>query len=280
MPKMTVSVNESRVWRDLDNDTPRTVSWEGISEFVLQGFETFEVREFPFDRQLINLDLFHFVWRHHKDDATFEESMKVAMLTLETKSVLPEWQPFSACVIPQECNDAEPTYSKRFKVRLRIERKSAYYVIQVFFIAWMITIVSCFALAMDASDIGNRLALISAGLLTLIAFKYSIAESLPSVPYTTFTDRFLLGQVVTVCLVALENVIAFKLVRRHSVDEAEVNAAEEVLLIIVTIVWTSYLLYVALADKRRLSWGTVFRRQEDSHQRNEWDRPKLASKMS
>lgn len=45
----------------------------------------------------------------------------------------------------------------------------------------------------------------------MVAFKYGIAEHLPSVPYSTFTDDFLMWQICLVFLFIMECLVAFRL---------------------------------------------------------------------
>ena len=56
----------------------------------------------------------------------------------------------------------------------------------------------------------TRLSVYGGGLLTLVAFKYGIAEHLPSVPYSTFTDDFLMCQICLVFLFIMECLVAFR----------------------------------------------------------------------
>merc|ERR1719433_1831125 len=68
-----------------------TVFWTGISVFTITGFERFEMYDFPYDRQKMSLDLLEFVWRSNKDSTDHAYSMNICAFTVETESLLPEW---------------------------------------------------------------------------------------------------------------------------------------------------------------------------------------------
>merc|ERR1712032_515439 len=99
-PGLHTAVEESRIWRDYTDETCLTYLWHGVSVFMMTGWEVFELQDFPFDRQIIDLESFDFVWRRGKDETVYEESMKVIDFQLETESMLPEWHPTPALVTP------------------------------------------------------------------------------------------------------------------------------------------------------------------------------------
>jgi len=269
VPSILSTTEESRVWRELGKESEKSILWAGTSTFSLAGWEMFEVHDFPYDRQIINWDMFDFVWRHDKETDTFEESMKMVEFDMECSSMLPEWDCFPALLIPrsQKRPGAGPSHCSRFQVKLRLQRKHKYYITQVFMVTYMILTASLFPLAMDPSEnhIGDRLALHAGGLLTLVAFRYGIAEQLPSVPYLTFTDWFLLWQVVTLVMVSVESVVTYKLAGVPGVSMPLVNMMEDVLLIALVVGWLAYFLYCALW-KKRMSWADVLANQDQSQE--------------
>jgi len=230
MPALSVTVEESRVWKDLTSDasnnrtTQKSVYWKGTSTLLIEGCKNFHMEDFPFDRQIINLEHFHFVWRSHKDHDDYFKSMKVASFTAETVSMLSEWKtepvyilPVARFVtVPEEKGD--PSHASKFIVKVRLEHEHLFYVWQVCFPAYLMTLVSCTPLAMPPGqdDMGDRLAVYTGGLLTLVTFKYGVADHLPSVPYRTFIDNYLRGQVMAITFCALESVVSFHLILRRN----------------------------------------------------------------
>jgi hypothetical protein len=259
MPRLVTEVEESRIWRNFDGDTEKTISWQGTTVLSFNGFEIFEVQDFPFDRQVINLDLFEFVWRSDKDSDYYFEAMKLVTFTAETISMLPEWDTYPAIM---ECRNKKkpgsgPSFGSRFTLKLRLQRKERYYITQIFMVTCLILFSALIPLALAPGDqfVGDRLSLHSGGLLTLVAFKYGVSDGLPSVPYNTFVTTFLNGQIVTLVAVSAEAIVAYKIVN-VLVDEKPLNFAEDVLLWILLLLWLGLFLYIAFA-KGRVPWHEV-----------------------
>jgi len=224
-----VEVNESRVWKDLvkSRRSSNTIFWRGISLFTIRGFERFEMQDFPFDRQLMSLDVFEFVWQQEKDSKDYDFSMHIVSFRIECVSMLPAWKSFP-CIIQADQSSAHrqtyvsdvvqnqepPQYASRFRVQLRIERKKWFYIYQLFCLTILITWATLLPLMMPAGEdhVGDRLSLYSGGVLTLTAVKYSVGAQLPCVPYMTKFDRIMFYEIATLVVCAFEALIAFRIV--------------------------------------------------------------------
>lgn len=267
-PRLCCAVEESRIWRHYDGDTDKTINWRGISVIAFSGHEIFEVHDFPFDRQVVNLDLFDFVWRNNKDVDVYHEAMKVVSFSLDTISMLPEWDTFSAIIEPRNVwrPGSGPSFGTRFNVKLRLQRREKYYITQIFLISFLITSCSLLPLALAPGDkfIGDRLALHSSGLLTLISFKYGVQGDMPSVPYSTFVSTFLTAQICTLVAVSAEAIISYRLVDAH-IDFGFINLFEDLLLYVLLMGWLFYFLHFAF-NKKRVPWDKVLSSQEDNHE--------------
>mmetsp|Transcript_20494 Transcript_20494/g.36829 ORF Transcript_20494/g.36829 Transcript_20494/m.36829 type:complete len:457 (-) Transcript_20494:58-1428(-) len=270
MPGLNVKVEESRIWKDLTatestNVMSNTIFWRGTSIFFMDGFKKFNVKDFPFDRQVINLQQLDFVWRSAKDDDNYYNSMKVVWLRIETCSMLSEWLPEAALITPlnlssrtlhEEADETGPPYWTKIQIELHIERHHQFYVRQIFFVTYMITLASCSPLAMPPTEdhMGDRLSVYGGGLLTLVAFKYGIMDHLPSVPYSTYTDDFLLYQIFTVTGCTFESLVVF----RFNKYEITVDWIENCVLIVVFIAWSLYLYHAwCRKPKQRVPWPIV-----------------------
>jgi len=268
LPKLVCIVEESRIWRHFENDSDRTVSWQGTSVLSFSGFEMFEVNDFPFDRQVINLDLFEFVWRSDKDSDYYFEAMKVVSFTTETISMLPEWDTYPAIIEArnEKKPGSGPSFGTRFIVKVRLQRKEKYYITQIFMVTYLILSASLLPLALAPGEtfIGDRLSLHSSGLLTLVAFKYGVSHELPSVPYNTFASTFLTAQIVTLVGVSTESIMAYKVVGTL-VDGDTLNIIEDLMLYMLLLLWLVYFLHVAFV-KGRVPWTDVLQDQRDNHE--------------
>mmetsp|Transcript_34489 Transcript_34489/g.107112 ORF Transcript_34489/g.107112 Transcript_34489/m.107112 type:complete len:128 (+) Transcript_34489:90-473(+) len=120
-------------------------------------------------------------------------------------------------------------------------------------------------MAMEPSDVGDRLGVYAGGLLTLVAFKYVVAEQLPSVPYSTVADVFLLWQVATIVFAMLEALLTYKLVNNDVVKAAIITQVDDFLLVILIIIWLIAFLQLAWFKKNnRMPWDVVMANQEST----------------
>lgn len=266
--RLVCQVHESRIWREAVEDSSVTMCWKGTTDITFTGYEIFEVHDFPFDRQLINLDMFEFVWRSERDSSNFDETMKLVSLTMTTLSTLPEWDTFPALIIAQEGTALQvgPTYASRFVLRLRIQRKPTYYITQIFLVAFLILLAAVLPLGLEpgSEHIGDRLSLHAAGLLTLVAFKYGVSNDLPIVPYGTFTTKYLNSQITTVVSVSVESLISYRLVMGGA-DIDSIDIFEDMLLIALIGGWFAYLCYCAFGKEAR-PWEDVIGSQMSSEE--------------
>lgn len=266
-PRLSCRIEESRMWRNFDHDSDITVAWQGTTVLSFSGHEMFEVHDFPYDRQVIDLNLFEFVWRDDKDTDRFYEEMKVVSFSTETQSMMPEWDACNAITEPRnvEQRHTGPTFCSRFLVKLRFQRRERYYVTQIFMVTYLITSAASFTLALSPGKrfVGDRLTVLTSGLLTLVSFKYSISHDLPSVPYPTFASTYLAAQVHTLVAIAAETVITYKMAIDGVVEEKILALFEDCLLIFLLLIWAAYFLYARHGKKRR-PWEDVLNSQNDS----------------
>lgn len=206
-----------------------------------------------------------------------------------------EWSPLPATV--QSCDDpdkpvttgdklappdskgANLPFATKFQIRLRIERKHGFYVRQILVISTLITLSSCSPLAMPPTEdhMGDRLSVYGGGLLTLVAFKYGIMDHLPSVPYSTFTDDFLMGQIITVAFCILECLVVY----RYTLAKTWIDEVENYLLVVLAVGWGGLLSYTWLfKPTRRTNWMNVYEQQMDDFELAQADLQVFPSKSS
>merc|ERR1712129_673606 len=182
--------------------------------------------------------------------------------------MLPQWDPFPAKIGVEQIittgdRTTGPTSASRFQVKLLIERKVGFVITNVYLVTLLITIITTFPLALPPTEshVGTRLAVYGTGILTLVAYKYGISETLPRVPYPTYTDKYLVRQIITVVVLALEALIAFHIVTYDDADETIVAYIEQCGLVIAVCTWIAIFIYTARFKKRR-PWDSVLLHQE------------------
>jgi hypothetical protein len=276
MPGLVTTVEESRIWKDLSFESDRlartttghTIAWRGITLLTLDGCKALNVIDFPFDRHILTLERIEFVWRSHKDEADYHKSMRIVSFEVHTSSLLPEWRAFPAYIRQQNetshdddtLDTSAPTYASRFTVHLRLQRKHRFYSWQVFLVSYLITMLSIMPMGMPPGPdyLGDRFALYSGGMLSLVAFKYGVSERLPCVPYQTFIDWFLLAEVLTIFACAVFTLYPFRVVGEDEQNVLILDVAENSVAGCIVLIWSAALLYaVCWKPQWRTSWRDV-----------------------
>uniref|UniRef100_A0A7S4Q0B5 Neurotransmitter-gated ion-channel ligand-binding domain-containing protein n=1 Tax=Alexandrium monilatum TaxID=311494 RepID=A0A7S4Q0B5_9DINO len=260
IPSCDVEEKEARVFKESKLSTASSTMWRGILSFKLSGFESFEVQDFPFDRQIIDISLLDFRWLPGRG------AMEITDFEVRTYCKLADWDAYFAVVEalkPKKSETGDLQYAGRYSVKLRLERRPEYYITNIFLVAWGILIASLLPLGMSVTEVGDRLSIYSGGVLTLVAFNYSVAEQLPSVPYSTLADMFLLGLTGTLVFTMVEALICHKLEVLGHVDIDAMNKFEDGMLIFLAVLWLLILLYLAVFRKHfRRTWPSVLAAQE------------------
>jgi len=185
------------------------------------------------------------------------------ILTTHLVTLLPEWDTRGAFVTPMKPANTKD-YAQTFNCQLRIERQEWYYIRQVFWLSYLMTIVSIMPLCIPNNEdqLGNRLGVYVAGMLTLVAFKYTVADHLPCVPYATFADDYLSLQIMTVSMCSMETVISWYtydgLAEQDFIQDTWTHA-ERITFCVLFVFWTLYLLSVVTLKRHwKHSWEYVF----------------------
>jgi hypothetical protein len=161
--------------------TPGATALMWNKAFSVTCRERFELQNFPFDIQDLTLD-FRLndsrVWNAF--DLTF-----VSVQFHKSALVQTEWQAFG----PVMHRDS-PAH-KASKVTLKYGRLSWFYVQNVVLAMFSISSLALLAFFMDISDLGSRVSTCLTVVLTVVAFKFITASSLPKVPYNTAIDHYI-----------------------------------------------------------------------------------------
>jgi len=154
-------------------------------------FTDMHLHLFPFDSQLLHIDV----------ESTFFSEQQIELVShspsaplysmdidhsefdidrayVERKSNTLEWV---------EDDKAGGTFG-RYSLIMEVSRKSGFYIRKVglvYVLSVIIGIVPCF---MNPDDIGNRLQITTTAFLTLVAFQFVIADSMPKIGYSTRLD--------------------------------------------------------------------------------------------
>ncbi|XP_019624426.1 PREDICTED: neuronal acetylcholine receptor subunit alpha-9-I-like [Branchiostoma belcheri] len=94
-----------------------------------------------------------------------------------------------------------------YNITAHVQRKTAFYIWNTAFILFLIMLVSFTVFSVSIEDLDRRLTNTFTLLLTTVAFKLVVSQYLPTVPYLTLLDKYVLGWIIFQCVVAALNAV-------------------------------------------------------------------------
>jgi heme/copper-type cytochrome/quinol oxidase subunit 4 len=169
----------------------KTVVLYGAGATTVTVRQEFDLHDFPFDLQELCID-FRIAdgsmlrkYRLEVDVIQFsKKSLQFTEWILHTPLVKPASVPFVAHAV------------------LQIERRPQYYINNVVGMMSLLGTLGLTGFIIDpAKEQGNRSVLVVTLMLTAIAFKFTINDELPAVPYMTHMDKYIFAMIVNIGLV-------------------------------------------------------------------------------
>ena len=197
--------------------------------------ETFELHDFPFDKQDLTIEM------RQDDPRTWDVfDLRVhSVMFYKIALQLPEW---SMCM--PLVKRGSPAH-KSTDVALQVVRRPQYYLRNIVSVVTMLSVMSLFSFAIPIKEISERINTIITLLLTTVAFKFVIGDSLPRVNYNTKLDKFMFKNMLFLFLVATTSTagsIAADLSPEGAFDTSSTGLVNG------TLFWTSFVIWL---------WGTV-----------------------
>jgi len=168
----------------------------------------FDLREFPFDRHELEIYLESF----SHDRESVELSIQDDDLTVSEDLRLAEWriERVRARVENAERPYARPSFS-RVVVSLDVAREWGFYLFKLWFPLSLIVALSWSVFWMSDESLVNRVRVASTAFLTVVAYQFAIAGSLPKVAYLTLMDRLMIMSFVLIALSVIQSMTSAKM---------------------------------------------------------------------
>ncbi|XP_078674900.1 gamma-aminobutyric acid receptor subunit beta-like [Branchiostoma floridae x Branchiostoma belcheri] len=113
------------------------------------------------------------------------------------------------CEPGTKTNSQSKTFGKYpvYNITAHVQRKAAFYLWNTALILFPIMAVSFVVFSIPIEDNKTRLTITFTILLTAVAYKLVVCQYLPTVPYLTLLDKYVLGWIVFQCTVAVQNAV-------------------------------------------------------------------------
>lgn len=183
-----------------------------LSVRILGTFlSTFDVSDYPQDKHILVFRMEDYNWN--------EQRLKYVIDTASTQ-MLPaensgEWNlRFLRATVEPEVFLADSQKYSSFKFLVEAERSIAPFVVKILIPIIIVVLMSMLTFFIPPKELETQVALGATALLTVIALKFVIADTLPDVPYLTRADILLIGSYVVVFLALCESVFTHYLFRK------------------------------------------------------------------
>ena len=149
----------------------------------------YDLRRFPFDRQLLELHIESFRWTRDAMVWVPDE----AAIGFERDFVIPEWRITRVGSRVEEATAIRSAVPfSRFVLEVEVERESGFYLWKVMLPIFIIVGLSWSVFWMTDEPLAGRSRITATGVLTIVAYQFVIAEDLPRIAYLTLLDKVML----------------------------------------------------------------------------------------
>jgi hypothetical protein len=220
----------------------------------------FDLRNFPYDRQVVALEL-------NFRSGTFELS------PLPFEGVPAKWgmhSPVAVTLAPRVGDEYSLCTSQPFvwdvsdwkpAIRVMLERDATPWIFNFVTPTFFFVATSGSILSIEVHDVAGRSSMLVTLMLTLVALKFSMASALPATPYLTLLDKELLVGNLLLCALLMSACISHQDEHRrseHAGDEFGWLSVDLIATSCAAMVWVPMHAY-ALCFNMRRPWDQVIR---------------------
>jgi hypothetical protein len=164
----------------------------------------FDLRRFPIDRQILELQAESYLWNRDQLQFIHDETISGFSDGIE----IPEWniQSVNGRVNEIAVMRSDTPFS-RYTLEIEIARKPGFYVWKVFLPLMVIVAISWSIFWMTDERFSGRSRISATGVLTVVAYQFVFAENLPRVGYLTLLDQVMIGSFGLLAVTVLESLL-------------------------------------------------------------------------
>ena len=191
-----------------------------LSFRVIARFKTlFSLHNFPFDYQTLKIQISS---KWSSLAVVFDTTPNIPCVLSNANFLGQEEWDLLDHVISKASSTAEDSskvsliHYSVFTFEFHIKRKYSYFLTNIVFLMFLISLLSFTTFFVSPDNTGERLSVILTLLLTAVTFKFVVSQSLPPVSYLTVLDWYVLTSVIFIFAVAIENSIVAKIQNEKS----------------------------------------------------------------
>ena len=164
----------------------------------------YDLRRFPFDRQTLELQMESYLWDRDQLQLIHDETIS----GFSDELSMPEWniEAVNGQVSEVAVMRSDKPFS-RYILEVEISRKPGFYLWKVFLPLIVIVALSWSIFWMTDERFSARSRISATGVLTVVAYQFVFAESLPRVGYLTLLDQVMIGSFGLLAVTVLESLL-------------------------------------------------------------------------
>lgn len=213
-------LNQQKIWETFPHTVE--VSPEGNVTYTQrvwgQFSQLFRLQDFPFDEQEFNVTLI--AAGHTPDEVQIIEDPEFPSGMADQLSVadwiVTDWKTITGVYEPLINIKPNVTFVFNFKAK----RGTRYFTFTIIIPLILIVAMSWVVFWIDPKESGTQIGVAMTSMLTLIAYRFAVASSLPNIPYLTRMDIFLVGATFLVFASLVEVIITSYFARSERLELA------------------------------------------------------------
>lgn len=186
--------------------------------------QSLDLRKFPFDQDTFRIRLVTGRYRPSEIDFVPDESLVAAGISsgfgIAQNITMQDWTILSSTARTEPYIAVPGIEAAGYVLEFTASRDSRYYVIKVIIPLVLIVMMSWAVFWIEPLDANSQLAVSVTVMLTLIAFRFSVNDELPDLPYLTRLDLLLIACTVLVFLSLIEVMVTNKLANLGRIESA------------------------------------------------------------
>ena len=196
-----------------------TVRLEGLFNADLSA--AYDLRRFPLDYQILPIRVESFTW--NADHIVFRPIE--GRITISDAITLAEWDVTGIGARVEAVAAArDVTPFSRITIDVRIDREYGFYVLKVAVPLAIIVMLSWAIFWMTEESFASRTRASSTGVLTVVAYQFAIASSLPKVPYLTLLDKLMVVSFTLIASTVAQSFVVSRAAARNPAHGQRIDA--------------------------------------------------------